>query len=169
MRAVIVSAPRSDPANNHDFLPRATGRSSAHRPRCSKDRCGRLPAARSGEGGPTGEHVVDSPGRPPARSAREFGGARRASSLRARCDQDDAPFLAFGHPYLARKAIDLALDGKQRVDAFDGLQRNRRDSAPGHFLPAARSRRCRPIRRTCGGAWLQHRASMIGQGFRSGR
>src|SRR5258708_38716320 len=57
---------------------------------------------------------------------REFG-ALGAHPGFERGDQGGAPLLARGQPLLERKAINLALDVEERVDALDGLQGDRRD------------------------------------------
>ena len=57
---------------------------------------------------------------------REFGALGTHPGFE-RGDQGGAPLLARGQPPLDRKAIDVALDVEERVDAFDGLQGDRRD------------------------------------------
>ena len=58
--------------------------------------------------------------------AREFGALGAHPSLE-RGGQWGAPLPPSRQPLLDRKAIDLAFDPEKRVDAFDGLQRDRRD------------------------------------------
>ena len=118
----------------------------------------------SGEGSPAREHVVDRLG--DRGMAREFG-ALCAHRVFQPGDQGVALFAPRVQPLLIGQSIDLALDVKERVDAFDGLQAI--GEIGGAFLPrgalAAMSANSKNLRR----AWLQHRASRIGPGLRSGR
>ena len=84
------------------------------------------------------DHVFDRLG--DLGMAREFG-AVGAHPVFERGDPDDAPFLAFGHPYLARKANDLALDldsASMRLTASNAI-------APQKQLLAS-SRQPQPLR-----------------------
>ena len=79
----------------------------------------------SGEGSPAREHVVDRLGN--RGMAREFG-ALGAHPVFQPGDQGGALFFApRAQTFHSGQSIDLALDVKERVDAFDGLQSDRRD------------------------------------------
>ena len=116
------SAPRSESANSDDFLPRATPAQRALGGVVRETD----PAVmeESGEGSPAREHVVDRLGN--RGMAREFG-ALGAHPVFQPGDQGGAPFAPRAQTLLSGQSIDLALDVKKRVDAFDGLQSDRRD------------------------------------------
>src|SRR5580704_19476916 len=77
----------------------------------------------SGEGSPAREHVVDRLSN--RGMAREFG-ALGAHPVFQPGDQGGALFAPRAQTLLSGQSIDLALDVKERVDAFDGFKRDRR-------------------------------------------
>jgi hypothetical protein len=126
------SAPRSDPANSHDFLPRAKPRRARSAALFERQI---LPSSRKRVKACQCEHVVDRlgdyivPG--------EFG-ALGAHPAFERGDQRGAPLLAHGQATGGRQAVDLALNVKEPVDASDGLECDRRDRRGRLAPPGAR-------------------------------
>jgi hypothetical protein len=68
-------------------------------------------------------------------------------------DQGPATLLAHAQTFQRRKAVDLAFDSEQDIDALDRLGRDRR------LVSRARSKNLRLL-------WAQHAASMIGPALR---
>ena len=89
----------------------------------------------AGEGGPARQHVVDGLG--DVGMAGQPGALGRASRLRAR---RPAARCAAGarQGALGRHAVDLALDGEERVDPLHRLERDRRDDGSLLAAPCAR-------------------------------
>src|SRR6516164_11585633 len=126
------SPPRSEPANSHDLRPSAMPRSS---------RSGivgetNLPIAEKAcKGGPALEHVVHRLGH--LRMAREFGAFGPHLGFEV-CNQRCDLTAAHSQTFVGGEATDLALDIKDRIDALDRCERQRRDDRqlPAHLGPA---------------------------------
>jgi len=119
-RAAARCPPRSEPANSHDFLPRATPRGAR-----SAAQADAAVVEKPGEGRPAFEHIVHRLGEIVA--ARQLGSLLTQPALQI-SDQRRAQLLPNRAALLGALAVDCTLDVEQGVDA------------PDSPAPAARSR-----------------------------
>ena len=114
--AAARSAPRSEPAKSHDFLPRANPRSA--RSAALFDRQMR-PSSRKRKGVPALEHVVDRLG--DGRGAGQLSAFVPKPLLQV-CNERRASLGSRASALLGAEPVDAALDLEQRVNALDGFQ-----------------------------------------------
>jgi hypothetical protein len=158
------SAPRSDPANNHDFRPSAKSREQGAFRGVVVAEADAAVFKEANEGRPTCEHVVDrrcDRGRGarawPARGIQSSSAATSGRLLSwrvARRSEADGPLISRS----LSKSASIRLTASNAIGEIGAAVLLRR-------ALAAISANSKNFRR----AWLQHSASTIGPGARSGR